>query len=75
MAFSFNADEANRLGVKLEIYFEGELVGGQNAPRHRSPFQIDIPGSEMKKGTNKVEFVFAGGTKTLAKFEVNVEVE
>jgi hypothetical protein len=75
VAFTFNADEANRLGVRFEIYFNGELVGGRTAPNLESPIKTDIPGSEMKPGTNKVEFVFAGGTKTLAKFEVNVEVK
>lgn len=75
VAFTFNAEEANRRGVRLEIYFEGQLVGGQKAPHLQSPFKTDIPGSELKQGNNKVEFVFAGGSKTLAKFEVNVVVE
>jgi hypothetical protein len=75
VAFTFNAEQANRLGVRLDIYFEGQLVGGQKAPYLQSPFQTNIPGSEMKKGINKVEFVFAGGSKELAGFEVNVEVE
>ena len=75
VAFTFNAEEANRHGVRLEIYFEGQLVGGQKAPHLQSPFKTDIPGSELKQGSNKVEFVFAGGSKNLAKFEVNVVVE
>jgi hypothetical protein len=75
VVLSYNADEANRLGVRIDIYFEGELVGGQKPPYHQSPFAIDIPGSELKKGSNKVSFVFAGGDKELAKFEVNVEVK
>jgi hypothetical protein len=75
VAFMFNAEEANRLGVRLDIYFEGQLVGGQKAPNLQSPFKIDIPGGELKHGSNKVEFVFAGGSKTLAKFEVNVEAK
>jgi hypothetical protein len=75
VSFTFNAEQANRLGVRLDIYFQGQLVGGQKPPHLQSPFQTSIPGSEMKKGKNKVEFVFAGGSKTLARFEVNVEVE
>jgi hypothetical protein len=75
VSFTFNAEQANRLGVRLDFYFEGQLVGGQKAPYLQSPFQTSIPGSEMKKGNNKVEFVFAGGSKVLAGFEVNVEVE
>jgi len=75
VVFTYNDEEANRCGVRLDIYFEGELVGGQKAPNHQSPFKIDIPGGAMKQGKNKVEFVFAGGSKTLARFEVIVEVE
>jgi len=75
VAFTYNDEEANRCGVRLDIYFEGELVGGQKPPNHQSPFKIDIPGGAMKQGKNKVEFVFAGGSKTLARFEVIVEVE
>lgn len=75
VVFTFNAEEANHRGIRLEIYFEGKLVGGQKAPHLQSPFKMDIPGGELKQGANKVEFVFAGGSKTLAKFEVNVAVE
>jgi len=75
VVLSYNSEDANRLGVRIDIYFEGQLVGGQKAPNHESLFKIDIPGGELKSGSNKVEFVFAGGTKELARFEVNVVVE
>lgn len=75
VAFSFDAEQANRCGVRFNIYFEGQLVSGRTAPHLESPIKTDIPGSELKQGNNKVEFVFAGGSKTLAKFELNVEVK
>ena len=75
VTFTFNAERVNSMGVRFEIYFEGELVGGRKAPHLQSPLKTDIPGSELKKGNNKIEFVFAGGAKKLAKFELNVEVK
>lgn len=75
----FDADEANRLGVNLIIRFNGNDVGGSNAPHLNSPFETQIPGGAMTSGKHIVEFLLVPPGKekdrVLASAEVNIEVK
>jgi len=75
VAIAYNAQEANRVGLRLEVRHNGELAVSQTPPTHKSPFTIDIPSGVLTKGSHKVEFVFMGGTKIVKTIELNIEVE
>lgn len=75
VAIAYNAQEANRVGLRLEVRHNGELAVSQTPPTHKSPFTIDIPSGALTKGSHKVEFVFMGGTKIVKIIELNIEVE
>jgi len=75
VAIAYNAQEANRVGLRIEVRHNGELAVSQTPPTHKSPFTIDIPSGVLTKGSHKVEFVFMGGTKTVKTIELNIEVE
>lgn len=74
-----NSDDANRLGVNLVIRFNGQDVGGGNAPHLVSPFETQIPGEAMTLGKHKVEFLLVPpGEKregVLASTELVIEVK
>jgi hypothetical protein len=75
---SFNAEDANRLGVNLIIRFNGNDVGGSHAPHLSSPFETQIPGDAMTTGKHKVEFLLmtpgGSGQKVLSSVELNMDV-
>ena len=75
VAIAYNAQEANRVGLRLEVRHNGELAVSQTPPTHKSPFTIDIPSGVLTKGSHKVEFVFMGGTKIVKTIELNIDVE
>ncbi|MDX9846061.1 MAG: hypothetical protein RBT74_03680 [Tenuifilaceae bacterium] len=75
VAIAYNAQEANRVGLRLEVRHNGELAVSQTPPTHKSPYTIDIPSGVLTKGSHKVEFVFMGGTKIVKTIELNIEVE
>ncbi|MDD3568977.1 MAG: hypothetical protein PHT92_11315 [Bacteroidales bacterium] len=75
VAIAYNAQEANRVGLRLEVRHNGELAVSQTPPTHKSPFTIDIPSGALTKGSHKVEFVFMGGTKIVKTIELNIDVK
>jgi hypothetical protein len=77
VALTYHASEANRLGAKLEIHYQGKVVGGQAAPNHQSPFETRIPGEVLSHGTHTVDFVLLSpdGKKQLGKSSLHIEAQ
>lgn len=75
VVLTYNATDANRLGVRLEIIYQGEKVGGQMPPHHESPFETAIPGSVLTQGAHSVDFVLVSpkGDKELGKCSLKIQ--